>query len=138
MRLTLVAVLALGPQRSRKRHSPTGSYGNVLHPGVPSPGALRPPAPLTRPGSVGRLGNGGPASRWRTAGVCPGYSEVYAVRIRRYGFDSFYQGDYAPESPCADPNPPRPPSSSTRISRPTVVHPQFRDYSNIRCPSPAP
>ena len=41
MRFTLFAIFALGTSAFAQTHSPTGSYGNILHPGVPSPGALR-------------------------------------------------------------------------------------------------
>lgn len=59
MRLILVAALAFVPAAfAQPGVNPSGSYGNVLHPGVPSPGALRAPAPNPRIGGGGRIGGG--------------------------------------------------------------------------------
>ncbi len=87
MRLTLFAIFALGTAAFAQQHGVTGSYGNILHPGVPSSGALRAPAP--RPGNVGRFGNGGHRSFGGNAVYVP-----YPIYGYGFGFDNFYQGAY--------------------------------------------
>jgi hypothetical protein len=103
-----------------------------LHPGVPSPGTLRPPAPAFRPG-VGSSFSSGRRSFGGTAVYVPFYGYGY-------GFDNFYPGGYAPQQYA--PEPPAPPDAPT----PTViinqnfqtepVHPQLRDYTNVPLPEP--
>src|ERR1039458_8202726 len=106
MRLTLFAIFALGTAAFAQPHSATGSYGNILHPGVPSPGTLRPPAPYSRPGA-GSSFNRGRRSYGGAAVYVP-------YPIYGYGFDNFYPGGYAP--PYA-PEPPASPDAPT----PTVI-----------------
>jgi hypothetical protein len=136
MRLTLFAVFALGTAAFAQTHSPTGSYGNILHPGVPSPGTARPPAPASRPGVGSSSFNRGHRSYGGTAVYVPFYGYGY-------GFDNFYPGGYAPGyGPAYAPEPPAPPDAPT----PTIiinqnfqtepVHPQFRDYTNVPLPEP--
>jgi len=158
MRLTLFTIFALGTAALAQTHSPTGSYGNILHPGVPSPGALRAPAPrpsgAVRPGGIGRIGNGGRRSFGGNAVYVP-----YPIYGSGFGFDNFYPGGYPsvhnPAPGTYDPifggyNPgpayaapyPGDPTDST----PTViinqnfqtepVRPQLRDYSNTPLPEP--
>jgi len=135
MRLALFVIFALGTAAFAQTHSPTGSYGNILHPGVPSPGSLRAPAPAGRPGV--RSGPGSSFNRGRRSyGGGAVYVPFYGYG---YGFDNFYPGGYAP--PYA-PEPPAPPEAPT----PTViinqnfqtepVHPILRDYSNVPLPEP--
>jgi len=159
MRLTLFAIFALGTAASAQTHSPTGSYGNILHPGVPSPGALR--APAIRPsgaprpsGNGGRIGNGGRRSFGGNAVYVP-----YPIYGSGFGFDNFYPGGYPsvhnPAPGTYDPifggyNPgpayAAPYQGEPTDSTPTVIinqnfqtdsiHPQFRDYSNTPLPEP--
>src|ERR1700686_5269694 len=99
MRLILAAALAFVPVAfAQHGHTlsgptlsgPTGSDGNVLHPGVPSPGALRAPAPIPRPGSFGRIGNGRIGNGGRRAfGGNSGYIP-YPIYRYGFGFDNFY------------------------------------------------
>jgi hypothetical protein len=138
MRLALFAIFALGTAAFAQQHGATGSYGNILHPGVPSPGALRAPAPIVRPGGVAsRSGSFNNRGRRSFAGT-PVYVPYYGYG---YGFDNFYPGGYAPQSQYA-PEPQAPPDAPT----PTViinqnfqtepVRPQFRDYTNVPLPEP--
>ena len=159
MRLTLFAIFALGTAALAQTHSPTGSYGNILHPGVPSPGALR--APAIRPsgaprpnGNGGRIGNGGRRSFGGNAVYVP-----YPIYGSGFGFDNFYPGGYPsvhnPAPGTYDPifggyNPgpayAAPYQGEPTDSTPTViinqnfqtdsVRPQFRDYSNVQLPEP--
>ena len=144
-------------------HNPSGSYGNVLHPGVPSPGALRPPAPAPTAGGGrigggigpggGRIGGGG-IGNGRMGGGRRNFGggavyipyPVYGGYGMGYGFDGFYASDY----PNAGSNPgsgyAEPYSAEAAPAPPTViinqnfqtdsVHPQFRDYSNVQLPQP--
>jgi len=158
MRLTLFSIFALGTAAFAQTHSPTGSYGNILHPGVPSPGALRAPAlrpsNIARPGNVGRIGNGGRRSFGGNAVYVP-----YPIYGTGFGFDNFYPGGYPsvhnPAPGTYDPifggyNPgpayAAPYQDEPTGSTPTViinqnfqtepVRPQFRDYSNTPLPEP--
>src|SRR5512141_644174 len=112
MRLILAAALAFAPV-AFAQHNPPGSYGNILHPGVPSPGALRAPAPIPGIGGGGRIGGGGQYGGGRIAGggigngrrdggrrnfgggavyiPYPVYGAGYGMD---YGFDGFYASDY--------------------------------------------
>ncbi len=123
MRLILVATLAFAPAAfAQHSHTPSGSYGNVLHPGVPSPGALRAPAPAPRSGGGVRIGTGGQNGGGRIGGgrlgagrnggrigegrngggrrsfgggaVYVPYPVYGAGYGLDYGFDGFYAGDY--------------------------------------------
>lgn len=111
MRLILVAALAFIPVVFGQ-HNPTGSYGNILHPGVPSPGALRAPAPAPSNGGGrivgggvgsggwrlgdGRLGNGRMGDGRRSFGGGAVYVPylLYGSYGMGYGFDGFYASDY--------------------------------------------
>jgi len=119
MRIILAAALAFAPA-TFAQHSPTGSYGNILHPGVPSPGALRAPAPAppaagggARSGdgrTGGRMGDGrmgegrmggGRTGDGRMGGRrSNGGGAVYIPYLiygnygTGYGFDGFYASDY--------------------------------------------
>src|SRR5512141_809907 len=86
MRLILAAALAFAPV-AFAQHSPTGSYGNILHPGVPSPGALRAPAPIPRTGG-GRIGGGRRSFDGGTVYI------PYPIYGYGFGFDNFYPGGY--------------------------------------------
>jgi len=158
MRLTLVAALAFAPAAfAQHGHTPTGSYGNILHPGVPSPGALRAPAPAPRNGG-GRIGDGGRIGGRRPIGggavyvPYPIYGFGYGTR---YAFDNFYPGGYPsvfnPAPGTYDPifggynpgpasEPPASPASPTVIINQNfqtdTIHPQLRDYSNTPLPEP--
>jgi hypothetical protein len=109
-RLTTAAALAFVPA-AFAQHNPTGSYGNVLHPGVPSPGALRAPAPVGPAAGGGRIGGGGhPGGRIAGGGLGNGRMgggrrnfgggavyipyPVYGGYGMGYGFDGFYASDY--------------------------------------------
>src|SRR5689334_1069536 len=104
--LTTAAALAFLPA-VLAQHTATGSYGNILHPGVPSPGALRAPPPVP-PGASGgarfgdgrtgggrtgdgRMGDGRMGGR-RTNGGGAVYIPypVYGGYGMGYGFDGFY------------------------------------------------
>ncbi len=158
MRFLLAAALAFVPA-AFAQHNPTGSYGNILHPGVPSPGALRAPAPALRPGSGGirgggRIGDGrmgdGRTGDGRMGGgrrpfgggavyiPYPVYGAGYGMG---YAFDGFYATDYNPGPGYAGPYAPEPaPAPPTVIINQNFqtdsVHPQFRDYSNVPLPQP--
>src|ERR1019366_4692660 len=153
MRLILTAALAFIPA-AFAQHTPTVSYGNVLHPGVPSPGALRPPAPIgPRIGGGGRIVNG-PTGGRRTYGGGAVYIPypVYGGYGMGYGFDGFYASDYpsaggynlgprygAPSSadPYAGGPTPVPPTVIINQNFQTdSVRPQLRDYSNVPLPEP--
>jgi hypothetical protein len=159
MRLILAAVLAFIPSVFAQ-HNATGSYGNVLHPGVPSSGALRAPAPApatggSRTGGGGRMGGG---RRFGGGAVYVPYP-VYGGYGMGYGNDGFYANDYPsvhnPPPGTYDPifggyNPgpgyAEPYSADSAPAPPTViinqnfqtdsVRPQFRDYSNVPLPQP--
>src|SRR5258707_10607163 len=91
MRYTLLAVLALVPPAFAQRGAhPSGSYGNILHPGVPSPGALRAPSPMPRTGG-GRIGGGRIGGGHRSF---DGGASYVPFPIYGYGsgFDNFYPG----------------------------------------------
>ncbi|MEO8049564.1 MAG: hypothetical protein ABI833_04040 [Acidobacteriota bacterium] len=125
MRLILVATLAFAPATfAQHSRTPSGSYGNILHPGVPSPGALRAPAPAPRSRGGVRIGTGGQngGGRISTGGQIGGRRNgdgrigegrngggrrsfgggavyvpypVYGAGYGfDYGFDGFYAGDY--------------------------------------------
>lgn len=132
MRLTLFAIFALGTAAFAQQHGATGSYGNILHPGVPSPGTVRPPA--SRPGVGSSFTRGGRRSYGGTAVYIPYYGYGY-------GFDNFYPGGYAPQSqyapePQAPPDAPMPTVIINQNFQTEPVHPQFRDYSNVPLPEP--
>jgi hypothetical protein len=129
MRLTLFAIFTLGTAALAQTHSPTGSYGNILHPGVPSPGALRAPSPTFRPGA-GSSFNRGRRNFGGTTVYVPYYGYGYG-----FGFDNFNQGAYAPEPP-APPEPPTPTVIINQNFQTDTVRPQFRDYSNVPLPPP--
>jgi hypothetical protein len=147
--LTTAAALAFLPA-GFAQHSTTGSYGNVLHPGVPSPGALRAPAPVPPAGrgeriGGGRIGNGGIGNgqmgggrRTHGGAVYVPYP-VYGGYGMGYGFDGFYASDYNPGPGYAEPFPAQsaPPTVIINQNFQTdSVRPQFRDYSNIQLPEP--
>ena len=139
MRLTLFAIFALGTAAFAQTHSPTGSYGNVLHPGVPSPGSLRAPSP--RPGWGGSMG--GSFNRGRRSfggntgyGAYPMYGYGYGYGL---GFDNFYSDGYAPPSAPEPPAPPDAPTPTVIINQnfqTEPVRPILRDYSNVPLPEP--
>jgi hypothetical protein len=165
MRLILVAALSFVPAAfAQHSHSPTGSYGNILHPGVPSPGALRPPSPISpttggarivggRTGG-GRMGDGrmGDGFGRRGGGAVYIPYPVYGGYGLGYGFDGFYASDYPgaagynPGPGYAEPYSADPYSAGPAPVPPTViinqnfqtdsVRPQFRDYSNVPLPPP--
>src|SRR5579872_3480870 len=93
MPLTLAAALAFMPA-AFAQHSSAGSYGNVLHPGVPSPGAPRPPAPVPTMAGGARIGGGRIGGR-RSFGGGAVYIPypVYGGYGMGYGFDGFYATD---------------------------------------------
>ena len=109
--LTTAAALAFVPA-AFAQHNPTVSYGNILHPGVPSPGALRAPAPVPPAAGGLRIGGGGQAGRGRIVGGGIGNGRmgggrrnfgggavyipypVYGGYGMGYGFDGFYASDY--------------------------------------------
>jgi hypothetical protein len=131
MRLALFVVFALGTAAFAQTHSATGSYGNVLHPGVPSSGALRAPSPTARP-NVGSSFNRGRRTYGGNAVYVP--YPIYGYGYG-YGFDNFYQGAYAPEPP-APPDAPTPTVIINQNFQTDTIHPQFRDYSNVQLPEP--
>jgi len=110
-RLILTGTLAAVPA-AFAQHSPAGSYGNILHPGVPSPGALRAPAPIPPGAGGGRIGGGGQPGGGRIGGGFIGNGHrgggrrnfgggavyipypVYGGSGMGYGFDGFYASDY--------------------------------------------
>lgn len=159
MRLILAAALAVVPVAlAQNGHSPTGSYGNVLHPGVPSPGALRAPAPAAppapaQPGGGWRFGAGtGPGGgrtggngfgNGRTAGGRRNFGGAVYVPYPIYGgygtgyaFDGFYANDNNPGPGYADATPPPPTVIINQNFQTDSVRPQFRDYSNVQLPEP--
>ncbi len=152
-RLTAAAAIALVPA-AFGQHGPSGSYGNILHPGVPSPGALRAPAPVApaapgRVGGPGRIGGGGMGSsggmgNGRTVGGRRTFGggtvyipyPVYGGYGLGYVNDGFYATDYNPGPGYAE-APPAPPTVIINQNFQTdSVRPQFRDYSNVPLPQP--
>lgn len=133
MRLALFAFFALGTAALAQTHSPTGSYGNVLHPGVPSPGTLRAPSPTFRPGAGSSFNRGRRNFGGNTVYV-PYYGYGYG-----FGFDNFYPngytGAYAPEPP-APPDAPTPTVIINQNFQTEPVRPILRDYSNVPLPEP--
>jgi hypothetical protein len=103
----LAAALAFVPA-ALAQHGATGSYGNVLHPGVPSPGALRPPSapPTTGGARIGGGRTGGRAGDGRSGdgrsggrrnfggGVVYVPYPIYGGYGMGYGYDGFYASDY--------------------------------------------
>lgn len=158
-RLTLAAALAF-ISAAFAQHNPTGSYGNILHPGVPSPGALRPPAPVPPMAGGARIGGGGRIGGGRIGSGLTGGRRSFgggAVYIPYpvyggYGFDGFYATDYRgaggynPGPGYAEPYSAGPYSGGPAPAVPTViinqnfqtdsVRPQLRDYSNVPLPEP--
>jgi hypothetical protein len=147
VRSILAAALAFVPA-AFAQHNATGSYGNVLHPGVPSPGALRPPAPIgPRIGGGGRIINGPSSGRRSFGGAVYIPYPVYGGYGLGYGFDGFYASDY-PGAAGYNPGPgyAAPYSTDAAPAPPTViinqnfqtdsVRPQIRDYSNVPLPPP--
>ena len=131
MRPTLFAIFVLGTAALAQTHSPTGSYGNILHPGVPSPGALRAPSPAPRSVPGSSFNRGHRSYGGNTVYVpYPIYGYGYG-----FGFDNFYQAPYAPEPP-APPEPPTPTIIINQNFQTEPVRPQFRDYSNTPLPEP--
>ncbi|MDP8989089.1 MAG: hypothetical protein M3N41_03285 [Acidobacteriota bacterium] len=131
MRLALFAIFTLGTAALGQQHGATGSYGNVLHPGVPSPATLRPPSPASRP-SIGSSFTRGRRSFGGAAVYVP-----YPIYGYGYGFDNFYPGGYAPPyapEPPAPPDAPTPPVIVNQNFQTEPVHPQFRDYTNVPLP----
>ena len=101
-RQLLAAALAFVPA-AFAQHTSTGSYGNALHPGVPSPGALRPPSPISPTTGGARFGGGGFGSGGgfgngrggrRTFGGGAVYIPYYGGYGLGYANDGFYGGDY--------------------------------------------
>ena len=138
MRLTLFAIFALGTAAFAQTHSPTGSYGNVLHPGVPSPRSLRAFAP-SRLGSIhGWVLHLRPPLLRRQHRLRR-LSNVWVRNRIGLNFDNFYSDGYAPPSA---PEPPAPPDAPTptviinEISETDPVRPILRDYSNVPLPEP--
>jgi hypothetical protein len=146
MRLILTAALAFAPAVFAQ-HAHTGSYGNALHPGVPSPGALRPPAPVgpSAGGAKiggGRIGNGVANGRRFVGGGAvyipypvygPGYGMGYGTG---YANDGFYATDYNQGPAYADAAPAPPTVIINQNFQTDSVRPQFRDYSNVPLPEP--
>lgn len=104
MRLILASVLAFIPS-AFAQPNPTGSYGNVLHPGVPSSGALRAPAPAPANGGGARMDEGrmgGRSGEGRMGGGRRSFGggavyvpyPVYGGYGMGYGYDGFYASDY--------------------------------------------
>ena len=109
--LTTAAALAFLPA-AFAQHNASGSYGNILHPGVPSPGALRAPAPVPPSAGGARIGGGGQRGDGRIPGGGIGNGRmgggrrnfgggavyipypVYGGYGMGYGFDGFYASDY--------------------------------------------
>ena len=152
MRLTLFAIFVLGTAAFAQTHSPTGSYGNILHPGVPSPGALRPPAPVPAGGGW-RLGGGaGPGGGRIGGGVGNGRAvggrrnfgggavyipyPIYGGDGMGYAFDGFYANDNNPGPGYAETAPAPPTVIINQNFQTDSVRPQFRDYSNVPLPQP--
>ena len=106
-RQILAAALSFVPA-AFAQHNSTGSYGNILHPGVPSPGALRPPAPRPSGGGIsgggingggrfgGGFGNGRAGGGRRNFGGGAGYVPypLYGGYGMGYGFEGFYGSGY--------------------------------------------
>lgn len=158
-RQILAAAVAYVPAAfAQHGHNPSGSYGNVLHPGVPSPGALRPPAPATTAGGGrigggigpggGRIGGGG-IGNGRMGGGRRNFGggavyipyPVFGGYGMGYGFDGFYASDYNPGPGNAEAySPEMAPAPPTVIINQNfqtdTIHPQFRDYSNVQLPQP--
>lgn len=165
MRLILVAAVAFVPA-AFAQHNASGSYGNILHPGVPSPGALRAPAPIPPAAGAGpRFGDGrtgsGRIGGRRSSGGGAVYIPypVYGGYGMGYGYDGFYANDYPsvhnpapgtydpifggynPGPGYAEPDPrasaPAPPTVIINQNfQSDSVRPQFRDYSNVPLPQP--
>lgn len=165
MRLILAAALTFVPA-AFAQHSPTGSYGNILHPGVPSPGALRAPSPVPPGGGGVRIGGGHPGGghpggggigNGRMGGGRRNFGggavyipyPVYGGYGMGYGFDGFYASDYPNAGYNPGPGNAEPYSAgpfAAEPAPPTViinqnfqtdsVRPQFRDYSNVPLPQP--
>jgi len=155
MRIILTAALAFVPAvfaQHTPTHTPTGSYGNILHPGVPSPGALRPPAPVPAGGGW-RLGGGaGPGGGRIGGGVGNGRAvggrrnfgggavyipyPIYGGDGMGYAFDGFYANDNNPGPGYAETAPAPPTVIINQNFQTDSVHPQFRDYSNVQLPEP--
>lgn len=142
MRFILIAALAFVPV-AFAQHAHTGSYGNVLHPGVPSPGALRPPAPIgpatggARIGG-GRIGNGAIGGRRFVGGGAvyvpyPVYGPAYGMG---YAYDGFYANDYNPGTGYSDAAQAPPTVIINQNFQTDSVRPQLRDYSNVQLPEP--
>jgi hypothetical protein len=158
MRLILAAALAFIPA-AFAQHTTTGSYGNILHPGVPSPGALRPPAPIPPIGGGARIGGGGGFGGGGRIGYGPNGGRrsyggavyvpypIYGGYGMGYGFDGFYASDYS-NAGGSNPGPgyggaysdgpaPAPPAVIINQNFQTdSVRPQVRDYSNVPLPAP--
>jgi hypothetical protein len=148
-RLTAAAALALVPV-AFGQHGPTGSYGNVLHPGVPSSGALRAPALVSggvriggggQPGAGrigGGFGNGRPAGGRRTFGGGAVYIPypVYGGYGLGYVNDGFYATDSYAGSGYAEAAPAPPTVIINQNFQTDSVRPQFRDYSDVQLPQP--
>jgi len=155
MRIILTAALAFVPAvfaQHTPTHTPTGSYGNILHPGVPSPGALRPPAPVPAGGGW-RLGGGaGPGGGRIGGGVGNGRAvggrrnfgggavyipyPIYGGDGMGYAFDGFYANDNNPGPGYAETAPAPPTVIINQNFQTDSVRPQFRDYSNVQLPEP--
>jgi hypothetical protein len=158
MRQILAAALAFVPT-AFAQHNPTGSYGNILHPGVPSPGALRPPSPRPGGGGIngggingagrigGGFGNGRMVGGRRNFGGGAVYVPypVYGGYGMGYGFDGFYSsgypsvhnpapGTYDPIFGGYNPGPqyPQPDSAEAAPAPPTVVINQNFQTDSVR------
>jgi hypothetical protein len=146
-RLTAAAVLTFVPLVFAQ-HSPTGSYGNVLHPGVPSPGALRAPALAPRTAGGGRIGNGpiggGGIGNGRIGGGRRNFGggavyvpyPIFGGYGMGYVNDGFYATDYPDASSYAEAAPAPPTVIINQNFQTDSVRPQIRDYSNVPLPQP--
>ena len=135
MRLTLFAIFALGTAAFAQHHGATGSYGNVLHPGVPSPGALRAPSPRPGPWSHGSVFQPRPPLLRRQRRLRP-LSNMDTASVSITSIPTAMPPVRA-RAPRATRRRPRPPSSSTRISRPNPFTPFCAITQTFRSPSPA-
>jgi hypothetical protein len=114
------------------QHAHSGSHGNVSHPGVPSPSALRPPAPVGPNTGGARFG----ARRFNGGAVYvpyPVYGSGYGMG---YAYDGFYATDYNQGPGYTDATPVPPTVIINQNFQTDSVRPQLRDYSNVQLPEP--
>ena len=145
MRPTLFAIFALGTAAFAQQHSPTGSYGNILHPGVPSPGALRAPPPHAP--AAWTTGHESATEDTAPTAVTPSTfpiqftdTDTASVSITSPGVQIQPRNLRSPAKPPAplSGNRPTPTVIINQNFQTDSVHPQFRDYSNTPLPNPAP